>query len=75
MTVATNGQLSGSTHHNQLNLDGTITGAIQNNGRYSITSTYPGFLPASSTGTASINGAGHLLGNGDDGTVFDLSPL
>jgi hypothetical protein len=75
VTVGTNGQLTGTSHHNQLNLSGTISGSVNNSGGFATTTVYPGFQPVMTTGTVSFNQQGHLLGNGTDNLIFDLIRL
>jgi len=63
VTIATNGALTGTIHNNQSGSNGTVSGSISNSGQVSGTAQYPGQQATSISGTMTINGQGHLVGN------------
>jgi len=63
VTIATNGALTGTIHNNQSGSNGTESGSISNAGQVSGTAQYPGQQATSISGTMTINGQGHLVGN------------
>jgi hypothetical protein len=60
-TVASDGSLTGMSHSNAANADGTVTGTISTAGVVASTFVYPGATYTAS-GTISKTSAGHLIG-------------
>lgn len=63
ITVATNGKVTGTTHDNGTDEDGTLSGSINNSGVFSGKAVYAGSPAINLNGTLGINGSGHLTGN------------
>lgn len=63
ITVATNGAMTGTMHNNRTGNDGTMNATAKNSGSVSGKAQYPGSDPIGLSGTVTINGSGHLIGN------------
>lgn len=81
ITIALNGQVTGTVHDNVANADGTVTGSISNSGNVNAQVQYPPNPSNQLTGALSIAQNGHLTGNliqhvgqSDFGVSFDLTP-
>lgn len=75
VTIATNGNMSGTIHSDAFNVDGSISGAADVQGNYTATVTYSGFQPFQTTGTVTFDSQGRLVGNSTQGDAFLLTRL
>lgn len=67
--VDQNGEIAGEVHSNDLAVDGSLLGLVEDNGDTSLTFTFDGEAPLATTGTMELSGnggtlTGELEGNG-----------
>jgi hypothetical protein len=63
LTVGNNGSFTGNVHDNGADADGTFNGSVNNNGGINATVHYSGSPDTTVSGTVTINGSGHMVGN------------
>ena len=72
LDIDASGDINGTMASDNPQVDGTVTGAIQNNGSVSLTVTFDGEPPAAGDGTfALVNAGGTIQG----AVTFDVDPV